>query len=301
MRWLVGIDSRNLSAGAASLARWCSARSPVDTFIGVHVIEQAASELAAEMEPPTHAAALHRMAESALDPLRAESTFRELLVVEATSIEEGLERAADEHDAHAFVLGRRKPSAQDAVLRLGRVARRVLRRLPRPVVIVPPDLRGHMISGGPIVIGVDLSSTCNGAVAFGRLLARTLELELVAAHAVGMPGSLEPLLPAASWDERVQARRAMGATDLDAWCFEHGLGDARRIVTHGSPTSQLIDVAGNTDASMIIVGSRGLGTFDRLFESSVGSELAASAPISVAVVPSEWTAPAARPRQPIRP
>jgi nucleotide-binding universal stress UspA family protein len=290
MRWLVGIDSRNLSAGAASFARWCAGRSAVDTFVGVHVLEHAATALASELRPPIQGTTVHQMAEAALDPLRAESTFAEVAVVEGRSIEEGLECAAEEQGADAFILGRRKPADQASMLRLGRVARRMLRALPRPVVIVPPDLRGRMIPGGPILVGVDLSSASRGAVALARRMARALDLELLAAHVLRMPDALEPIIPAESWDDRVRSRRDRTETDLERWCAEQGLGDARRVVAHGSPTGCLIDLAKSAKASMIAVGSRGLKTLDRIFESSVGSELAASAPIPVAVVPSDWTA-----------
>ena len=303
MRWLVGIDSRNFSAGAASVARWCAARSSVDSFVGVHVLEQAATALAAELQPPLEAGTLHRLAEATLDPLRAESTFEEIAVVEDLSVEDGLVQAANERGADAFLLGRRKPSDRGALFRLGRVARRMLRRLPLPVMIVPPDLRGEMMTGGPVILGTDLSRTSAGALAFASVLARTLDLELAVAHVVRMPDSLQPMIPAESWDDRVAQHSASRALDLERWAADHGIEGVRQIVGNGTPTLRLAEMATEVRASIIVVGSRGLSTLDRLFESSVGSDLAASAPIPVAVVPSTGTAPRAsdRPSQPMSP
>ena len=57
-------------------------------------------------------------------------------------------------------------------------------------------------------------------------------------------------------------------------------------------TTEAVELYKSCDL-MIVVGSRGLSTFDRLMLSSVGAELAATATIPVAVVPPRW--PAAEP------
>ena len=65
----------------------------------------------------------------------------------------------------------------------------------------------------------------------------------------------------------------------------HGI-EGRSSVVSGAPASKLIEVAKVSGACMIVVGSRGLKAVERMFISSVGSEIASSAPVPVAVVPS---------------
>ena len=56
---------------------------------------------------------------------------------------------------------------------------------------------------------------------------------------------------------------------------------------------ELLAVANEERASMIVCGSRRLSLAERIFSSSVGTELAAAAPIPVAIIPHDHVEAAA--------
>ena len=55
----------------------------------------------------------------------------------------------------------------------------------------------------------------------------------------------------------------------------------------GDPAKRLLELAQAQDAALLVTGSRMLGPVERLFLSSVSSEVAAAASCPVAVVPGE--------------
>ena len=79
--------------------------------------------------------------------------------------------------------------------------------------------------------------------------------------------------------------QAGGEIELERWAKEQGLHGQAGMVVQGGVLPRLIDVATDLDSPLIVTGSRQLGPVARFFVASVGSELAASAGCSVAVVP----------------
>lgn len=288
MRWMVGVDLRDLSKGAVTWAKWIAGRAPAERFVGVHVAEYIPTSFVGGVDPLMQQEALREMADQAIGPLRDDPAFVEIGALSASAAEDGLEKAVEDKQCDAFILGRRKPAHKDTVVRLGRVARRMLRSLPRPVAIVPPDLDTASISDGPVLLATDLGPSSKGAVRMARRLAEDLDLDLLVTHVARVAEELSILLPATKWDAHLAATETDATKRFDAWLAEHGLGDARHSVVTGTPSAKLLEVAKIAGASMIVVGSRGLEALDRLFVSSVGSELAASAVMPVIVVPPAW-------------
>ena len=107
---------------------------------------------------------------------------------------------------------------------------------------------------------------------------------LVLVHAVHPPDG-GPYIPAEVWQLSLDAQRRRGESDFVEWADRHGVGAAERVLEEGPPVRVLVEAAQQRDACMLVTGSRRLGTVERLFLSSLGSELAASAPLPVAVVP----------------
>src|SRR5690606_8529752 len=71
----------------------------------------------------------------------------------------GLSEAAIRLGVDALIIGRRARRDDDPVGRLGPGTRRILRRLPAPVIVVPPDYGGRSDGGlgeGPVILGVEL-------------------------------------------------------------------------------------------------------------------------------------------------
>ena len=163
MRWMVGVDPRDLSAGAVAFARWVAKRATQDRLVAAHVLELELQELFARVNPEDAADGIPDYVDRLLDPLRQDPSFVEVGTISASTAEDGLQAAADERGCGALVIGRRKPMKERALVRLGRVARRLLRTLPIPVVVVPPDAQEAPFSTGPILIATALTRTSEGA------------------------------------------------------------------------------------------------------------------------------------------
>ncbi|NJK31386.1 MAG: universal stress protein, partial [Deltaproteobacteria bacterium] len=76
-----------------------------------------------------------------------------------------LERAAM-LELDALLVGRRARRDEDPIVRLGEVTRRVVRKLPAPVIVVPPDFGDDardLLGSGPIILATDLSDHCIAA------------------------------------------------------------------------------------------------------------------------------------------
>jgi nucleotide-binding universal stress UspA family protein len=203
-------------------------------------------------------------------------------VVSADSPEHGLEQALTTDEFDGLVIGRLAATGERRVVRLGRVARRLLRRLPKPLLIAPPDVSSAALGRGPIVLATDLDESSRTAAAFAHRLATELGRELVVVHVD--PGLV--LVPT-FWGEPAmvpsQPRRI--PADVDDWVKSVGIPGARTRLAEGSLIENVLDIAKREDAPMIVCGSRGLDRFDRIFVSSTGVELARLADRPVAIVP----------------
>lgn len=279
-RWMVGVDARDLSRGAVAFARWL-AGSEHHAVYGVHVVEWV-PDLFGPYEQ-TRPEVVHRLAEQTLEPLAKDPRFLELGAVLASSAEDGLLEAIRAKQAHALVIGRRAPRDGRGLVRLGRVARRLVRTLPTPVVVVPPDLDDAEVGMGPVMVATDLTESCSEAVRWAAALATEMRRGLVLLHAIHAPDR-GPYVPAAAWDHALATvRNVEGA--FEAWARHHGVGEAQRVTVEGPPIQVLPQAARERDACVLVTGSRQLGGVERWFMSSLGTELAASAGLPVAIVP----------------
>lgn len=284
MRWLVGIDLRKTSVGAVAFAKSLSSRVPNDRFFGAHIIEDhvlaAATEFGLEATQNIPA-----YVDSLLAPLRKDDTFDEVGAIAASAAEDGLRIAAARHDCDALVIGRLAPGQGTGLLRLGRVARRLVRELPRIIMVVPPDFAEDTWSRGPILLAVDPSTDCARATSQATSLAASLGVEILVTHVVPPREELIRYMPSEMWASRVDSGNGKESEQLAEWTAARGLSDARRSVVEGSIIPSLLRVAETASASMIIVGSRKLGLMARMFSSSTGSALAAYSKIPVMIAP----------------
>ena len=274
--WIVGLDLDGRSNGALTFADWLTRAG--DVAIGVHVLEawtrpHIRRDLGAAVRDLVERACATRR----LTPLARVSTL------EAVRAEQGLTLACAAEGAAGLVIGRAARSDRDPLVRLGVVARQLLRQLPAPVIVVPPDWAA--VAPGPVVLATDLGPASEAAVGFARELAarhgRALELVHVAERRHNdLIDELEP-----SWLAARDAYHAAMVSDLDTWAAVHGLTRAPRHVVHGDPATELAAVASARAAAVVVVGSRRLGLAARAFLSSTASALAGHAACPVAVVP----------------
>lgn len=281
-RWIVGLDLGARAHGALAFAGWMQrAASPAErpAIAGVHVIEGwAARALPIAREEYVQKA----RSIAARHAGEVGCALADVAVIEAERVEDGLADAA--RGAATLVIGRAAGRASEALVRLGRVARRVLRRLPTPVVVVPPDLDAATL-GGPVVVGVDLGEDGGRALDFAVRIARAHGRPLVLAHAgaprhIDLIDELDP-----RWLAAREALRADTARAFDGWAEARGLGGLRRTIEHGSPPEALAKIAAREQAALVVVGSRRLSALERVFTTSTASALAGLCACPVAVVP----------------
>ncbi len=281
-QWIVGFEPDGEHDGPVHFAAWLQQHSrPPQKVAGVHVLP---SEALIGEEGSERAQSEARQA-CARTLVRTESTelFDGVELVDADGIDEGLLRAVAELEADACIIGRRARRQEIRLQRLGPVARHLLRRLPTSLVIVPPDWIPQHV--GPVLLATDLSDSSVGAAGFARALATSLTCPVIAVHVSRHGDWAGPHFEGAIFQATRQRIREDAAGDLDAWTAAHGLADCTKTVILGDPVSAVAGLANEERASMIVCGSRQLGTAARLFGHSVASELAAVAEIPVAVVP----------------
>jgi nucleotide-binding universal stress UspA family protein len=214
----------------------------------------------------------------------ARDAVRQVNVIEADAVDTGLEEAIARHEASACVIGRRALRQELKLQRLGPVARHLLRRLPTALIIVPPDWIA--VHDGPVIFATDLSDSSSGAARFAHDLAQHLVTPLVVVYVARHGDWSGPHVESPTFQASRQRIRQESEHALDAWAKEHGLGDSVRVVHVGDPVSDVAVFAKEEQASLVVCGSRRVGTLARLFGHSVASELAAVASVPVAVVPS---------------
>src|SRR5690606_9262026 len=181
----------------------------------------------------------------------------ELHVVQGHHAEESLEAARVYHHAEGLIVGRQAPREGTHLLRLGKVARRLLRRLDGPVVVVPPDWEPESVpDDGPILCATNLGDGAVTAARFAAETAARLGRSLVLVHTLAAPEDYGAhYIPAASRQKIAAESQAQGERELAAWVEELGLVDAQLHVRQGHVTEQVLRLARETHAAMIVTGS----------------------------------------------
>lgn len=269
---IVGIDG---SAGSRAALRWAARLTAAER--GLRAV--GAWQYPASTVIPAGPAALpgpDEMDERTCDGVRA--VVREELgaASDRVTVEAGRGPAASvllavaaRADADVLVVGARGLGGFAGLL-LGSVSQECAEHSPCPVVIVRGDADP---SDGPILIGLDGSDGAARALEWAIDVADTTGARIVAVNA--------PIIGAnnATVDA---ARRA-----LEEWCTPIA---ARRVpyeirVEPGDARTALEQVADETDASLIVVGTRGLGPVRGLLLGSVAGYVARYSERPIAVVP----------------
>lgn len=274
--WLLGLDLGPRSCGALQLARVLRQRLHA-RVVGVYVCELGMLGLAPG-EDAALTLALRAEVERWLATLDAGATDAAVdatRLLDAVDAEDGLTEAA--HGAAGVLIGRHLAHPAPLV-RLGRVARRLLRLLPAPVIVVPPELAADEFAG-PVLLASDLSDHSAAAARFAAAFARGLGRPLTCMH-VGQP----------RWDgsHGLFEPTHRGATEraTRAWASKH-CPDAALVVEYGDPVERLSALAEHLHASLLVAGSGRPGVVERIFTGSTASAVAALAPCAVAVVATE--------------
>jgi len=292
MQFLVGIDLRARSDGALRTAVWMqtTARAQgLDVHLdGVHVVER---DKLRSVRDPQQLESIQSSAREALDRVvtaaGAEGRFDQLdLQFDEVAESTLAEKCESSPRLDALLIGRKAQIGTDPVVRLGRVARRMLRALPTTVIVCPPDLDPTSLGEGPVIVATDLSEDSSHAVVWAKRAATLLGRSVLIVHVVPMPDTWEDYYGSVSQlDLAAKAMQADAERALERWASAHGLDGAQALVSQGFVPHQIRQIASENRSPLIVVGSRKLGALARFFVGSVGSELASSSVVPVALVP----------------
>lgn len=302
MRWIVGVDLRPRSLGALRFASWLGAvtsdvgkearaapgMGEVDRFIAVHVLEDEHLRAALKTQHLDELEAAARgQLRKLLDEEDRDGRVVEMEVVRAATADEGLRAERESRRADGMVIGRVAGKEDRRLVRLGRVARRLLRDPPAPIFVVPPDHGRRDRIDGPIVALTSLDSNAEAACALASSLAartgRPLDLVHVVPHLAANSPEFIPVTMLAEHNEELIKR---GEQDLDAWVRARKLHPSRTHVLRGDLFDAAVLHAEEARAPFLVVGVHHRGGLERLVSPSIASELAATSTVPVLVVPS---------------
>jgi nucleotide-binding universal stress UspA family protein len=139
-----------------------------------------------------------------------------------------------------------------------------------------------------VLVGVDGSDGSIAAVRWAAELAVPLGAEVIAVHALGLIERLEPdsaAVPVESHVPEIEERcRSIWCAPLSEMKVPH-----RQEMRFGPPARVILALADETDADLIVVGSRGLGGFPELLLGSTSSQVAQHSKRPVVIIPGSFS------------
>jgi len=167
-------------------------------------------------------------------------------------------------------------------LLLGSVSQRVLAEATCPVAVIRPD---QVREDGPVVVGVDASATARRALDWAAAEARARGARLRVVHAWTAPFVGGYPFGGATFDHRLVEEGARELLDeVVASADVSGL-TVEKVLVYGTGGAALLDEG--KDASVLVVGSRGLTGITRWLLGSVSHQVVHHAEGVVVVVPHE--------------
>lgn len=275
---MVAIDPASAETPALAFAtEWCM------TTMQKLLMVSSFNPPQAELPPDFHhelLAGVHREIEGRLaDLTRGHPLEHRSMIVEGDATQVIVDTARSE-DPSLVVLGARGGGGFRE-LGLGGVAHHVAHHLMRPMVVVSGP--GGPLRGGTIVVGTDGSPASRSALVWAVAAARDLDAHL---HVVFASDPLADSYPSGDGTASVaevpfrheeDVREELASVDLSDVDVEISLVDRH-------PVAALSDVASSDDASMIVVGTRGSGSFHGLVLGRVPAQLLHHAGRPVALV-----------------
>ena len=173
-------------------------------------------------------------------------------------------------NASLVVLGNRGRGGFGSLM-LGSVSQRVATHAPCPVVVV----RGQRDAvGGPVAVGADGSAASNEAIGAAFQAAADRGVPLIAVRAYQPPSppwgeEVEPIV--LDTKERDIAEHEGLAATLAPWREKFPQVNVEELVAHGSAARVLVGVSHT--AQLVVVGTRGHGSFAGTLLGSVGLQL----------------------------
>lgn len=275
---------------AVAFARWYG--SPLTVLHVHHVPVPAAAPLApfAPVEPVVLAPADHehiRRRLAAFVPAEAQARIRlEAMVVEGDAAREIL---AEAESADMIVMGTHGRSGFERLV-LGSVTERVLRKATCSVLTIPvsapPAAEALPVRFHRIVAAVDFSDVSMYALRHAALLAAEVDARLTVMHVIEAPERL------ALWIDRDGATsRVREWTEAAQLRLRSAVPDAVREYAHvvqrvetGCAYREILRVADDQQADLIVLGAHGRGVVDSMFVGSTAQHVVRTAACPVLTV-----------------
>jgi nucleotide-binding universal stress UspA family protein len=160
---------------------------------------------------------------------------------------------------------------------LGSVAEKVVRRATGPVLTVPPDARTtSKLPFKHLLCPVDFSESSLAAFDFALSLAKEGDADLTMLHVFEWPEDGEPLatrsfsVPEYLRDREDEARAKLDALVPDGardWCRLH------TRLAHGKPYREILGIASDDDADLIVMGVHGRNAIDLMLFGSTTNQV----------------------------
>jgi nucleotide-binding universal stress UspA family protein len=215
-----------------------------------------------------------------------------LTSVELAEGDAGLEilRRADEKGNDLIVIGTHGRGGLERLL-LGSVAEKVLRHARCPVLTVrdPAPSEPAHAPFHTVLCPTDFSATAQRAVEYATWLAEEGQADLVLLNVLEGPREMGHYDVLLEQHMEAQLKDAVSAEARD-WCRVH------ETVRHGQPPQQILAVATEVHADLIVMGARGRSGLDRLLFGSTSNEVVRMAPCPLLTVGAA-TATARKPKE----
>lgn len=212
---------------------------------------------------------------------------RETLIERGTSLWDVVSRIISERNIDLIVLGTHGRTGFKKAL-LGSSAEEVFRRSPIPVLMSGPSSRVGAHSAGRfrcILFATDFNAASTVAAPYAVSLAQENQAQLVLLHSLPLPKPGKTVKPGElSVAEAIHRLETLIPEEAELWCRP------RPIVEHGDPAAQILAVAKQSGAELIVLGVRGLhgmaGVSTRI-QSDTAYDVIAHAPCPVLTVRGE--------------
>lgn len=271
---------------AASLAGWFGARLTVLHVVPIFSpIEAMPVGVGPVPGGPVRRDAVHEELEAFVAPVRKEGLAVDYVVAEGSAVEQVLTHAS-QIPADLVVMGTHGRSGFERLV-LGSVTEKVLRKAACPVLTVQAEAAEPGAGGRPpfrrIVCGVDFSESSLRALEYALALAREDDANLTLVHVVESLPETGPLPPGFDLDgyrrnlrdgllERLRGVIPELATE---WCKPDAM------VVEGKAWHELLRIAEERKADLLVLGVHGRGVLDRLLFGSTTSQVVRRAEVPV--------------------
>lgn len=146
--------------------------------------------------------------------------------------------------------------------------------------------------GRPVLVPVDFSAHSEAALVYGAELAKCLHQPLLVLHVVHDPGTMPGYYGRALKKKQVHRIEDGAALMLDEFMEDvvvrhpelQGLAGLRTLLVKGLPSVRILEVAEQEQASLIVLGTKGLTGLKHLMVGSVAERVVHMASIPVTVV-----------------